>query len=181
MRAPTPHPKTRIPNRAGLCWSRTTRRLRVRHQPVLGGVGFGDVPHRIRVAEPGLRPTERFTHHDDWAVSSFAKAMACRRPRQTARRRPRNSSRDRHRAAVTTAPGRTQWPLTMAHYGYRIESQSDARIDVGRVYRSMWTWIVTIVLLPLGLIAFVLFKQRVTVTVRLRYSFGSLWTAAPKS
>src|SRR5664279_5229898 len=34
----------------------------------LGGVGFRDDPHRVRVAELGLRPTERFTYHYDFTA-----------------------------------------------------------------------------------------------------------------
>ena len=34
----------------------------------LGGVGFRDDPHRVRAAELGLRPTERFTYHYDFTA-----------------------------------------------------------------------------------------------------------------
>jgi hypothetical protein len=62
----------------------------------LGGVGFRDDPYRVRVAELGLRPTERFTYHYDFAAG-WCHAHRRTRPVQRRGRRSPTRSLDRLR------------------------------------------------------------------------------------
>lgn len=54
---------------------------------------------------------------------------------------------------------------SLRRYGYEITSQSEGQIDAARVYRPVAVMVVTVLLFPVGLIAFFLFRRTSVLTI----------------